>query len=254
METGLLMERVIAAKYEKHHPNDRFEKVHFLLQHPTCHWALANLDGIIRIDGGGIKVIEMKNVQERTFESWEGKIPPYYLAQVQHQLWVTGLQEAILAVMVGGVHQHHFDIKRDETIIARQAEAGAAFWSMVEAGTPPEASDADSAYLGKTYSYHKEDVPAAEIPLDQVMAFKAAGVKLELAEAEYEAQKNRIKQLLGWSSVGTVDGKKAFSYSTSKGRETIDTKALAAAFPGIAREFTRTHEGSRVLRFVYKDK
>jgi adenylate kinase len=64
-------------------------------------------------------------------------------------------------------------------MIARQAEAGARFWSMVEAGTPPEASDADSAYLGKTYSYHKEDVPAAEIPLDQVMAFKAAGVKLD---------------------------------------------------------------------------
>ena len=254
MAWGKTMEPVIAKYFEKTRIDLRFENVNFILQHPDHKWALANLDGLlVNTVTGKDYVMEIKNVQQHVFDSWQGEIPIYYMMQVQHQLMVTGLDAAYFVVCVGGrTPLRSWLVPRDEEMIAHQITIGAAFWKMVEDGTPPPADQKDTEAIGQRYRKASADAPAVELEPDLVSEYKSASASLDIAEARMEAIKNKVKAAMQDRTLATVDGVKAFTWNESKGRETIDTKALAAAHPDIAKSFMKQHDGSRTLRFVYK--
>lgn len=255
MEWGKLVEPLIAQQFVTEKSHLTYEKCNFVLQHPTCSWALANLDGIIRDASGAMSIIEIKNVQAHSFEAWGGEIPIYYMMQIQHQLWVTGLDHCYFVVCVGGTAPlRTWSVSRDEAMIANQAAIGAAFWSMVESGVAPQPDEKDSDAIGKRYSKPTDGALPVEIPIEVIQEYQSAQISFEIAEARVEAVKNRVKELLRDASVGMVDGQKAFTWNYSKGRETLDTKALKASHPDIAAQFTKQHDGSRMLRYVYADK
>lgn len=72
-----------------------------------------------------------------------GQVPEHYMAQVQHQLMVSGASTAHLWVFDGGRGLLH-TIGRDDGLMARICEAWDAFQGYLESDTPPPLTEADT--------------------------------------------------------------------------------------------------------------
>ena len=72
-----------------------------------------------------------------------GQVPEHYMAQVQHQLMVSGATTAHLWVFDGERGLLH-TIGRDESLMARICEAWDAFQGFLDSDTPPPLTEADT--------------------------------------------------------------------------------------------------------------
>jgi putative phage-type endonuclease len=119
--------------------------------HPTVQGMGASLDLEIDEGDGVWRPLEVKTVASSEMHKWvnvTGDVfPPMHLhLQVQHQLAVTGLGHAWIAVLFGGSEERVIRIARDEELIGHIEQAVAAFWRDVDAGvepTPDETRDLD---------------------------------------------------------------------------------------------------------------
>lgn len=103
-------------------------------------WAAASLDGVNFEEAA---LIEIKCPGERVYgEISSGIIPPHWNAQMQHQMFVTGLHVACLAVYSGseGILR---PIIRDETFIQELAQKGLEFWNLLESNQEPAPTEKD---------------------------------------------------------------------------------------------------------------
>lgn len=111
-------------------------------RHPEHPWMLATPDAIA-IDFEGPLVVEVK-FSSRT---WDDDAPPaHYVAQVQQQLAVLGLPRGAIAGCIAG-RMLAWDVPRDDAMISRIVEVGAAFWRLVESRTEPPITGADKAAI-----------------------------------------------------------------------------------------------------------
>jgi putative phage-type endonuclease len=119
--------------------------------HPTVEGMGASLDLEIDEGDGVWRPLEVKTVASTEVHKWRNAtgdyFPPMHLhLQVQHQLAVTGLGHAWIAVLFGGSEERVIRIARDEELIGHIEQAVAAFWRDIDAGvepTPDEARDLD---------------------------------------------------------------------------------------------------------------
>lgn len=105
------------------------------VEHDKVKFAAASLDGLSE---DGSLIVEIKAPREpETYEiAKAGRVPPQYIAQVQHQLFVTGAEICDFVAFYrrqGAIVQ----VKRAEKFIAALLNAEAEFWSWVEAGKFP---------------------------------------------------------------------------------------------------------------------
>ena len=118
-------------------------------------------------------------------------VPLPYIVQVQHQLAVTGYQEADLAVLIGGYDFRVYHFKRDEEIIAKIIEEVSEFWKCVETDTPPPLRDRTDAALA--YPFNKGNlVPAEGEILEAVEKFRAVRAKAKELETEKDELSNKL--------------------------------------------------------------
>lgn len=120
---------------------------------------LANIDGVH--DG---RLVEIKT----TGKPWRGVVPPVYVAQVRHYLYITGLtsadviechvkynREALVAAMdLAGLRQDRVvehlctltvhKVEQDEEWLAAYLDAADAFWAQVQADEWTSESDKDA--------------------------------------------------------------------------------------------------------------
>ena len=105
------------------------------VEHDQLKFAAASLDGITEDQS---LIVEVKAPTEP--ETWEiakaGRVPPQYIAQVQHQLFVTGAELCHFVVWYRG-QGVWVDVKRNEGFIAELTNHEAEFWSWVERGVFP---------------------------------------------------------------------------------------------------------------------
>lgn len=255
MDIGRVIESTIAELYAKRHPETRVEKRNFIYQHknPQYRWALANIDRIIMEPTGEQKILEIKNVSERAFMSGDWKngesIPPYYMLQVQHQLFVLNLDAAVLVALRGGNKIFEWSIVRDESLIQAIAKLGSEFWRCVETNQAPQVTETATEAIAAKFPPEKTTTETAEVPQILVDEFRSADAALELATKRLEAAKNAIKVSMGNASVGMVGDKKIAGWSVQKGRESFDTKAFKNECPDLAAKFVKQGEPIRVFRF-----
>jgi putative phage-type endonuclease len=105
----------------------------------------ASLDGMT-MDGD--LVLEIKcPIRGEQSGLWEevanGKVPAHYLAQIQHQLMVSGAEVAHLWVWSGSAGLLH-KVYRDDDWIQRIRAAWDSFQPYLDSDTPPPLSDADT--------------------------------------------------------------------------------------------------------------
>lgn len=107
-----------------------------IVRHPTVEFALMTPDGI----ADESRVLQVKT--SRTSEGWgepgSAEIPQEYLLQTQHEMFVTGLPVADVAVLIGGSDFRIYVIDADAEFQSLLIEQEREFWELVKSQTPPE--------------------------------------------------------------------------------------------------------------------
>jgi putative phage-type endonuclease len=155
----------------------------------------------------GEGLLEIKNVDGFIFrKSWseedsEVEAPPHIEFQVQHQMLVSGLQWGVLAPLVNGnTPKPTYRVQSDKVHegILKKAQA---FWSKVDAGTPPEPDfyrDGDT--IGKLLlddDDTEEDMTDNQYLAQLCQEEIEAGIAKREAEKEQKAKKAEILTIIG---------------------------------------------------------
>ena len=189
-------------------------------------WMLANLDRIV-VESDAL--VEIKAVGFHSGRKDYGieetdEVPAQYIAQVQHQLAVTGRSEGWLSVLIGGQDHRLYYIARDERFIDAMTQLEHKFWTEhVVPQVPPEIDDkwdADGVADTLARLYGKPDNDEMLEPEDWQPVMKAITDLRSLtvtmkADANVRTgYQNRIKEYIGdagglESPVGKITWKKS---------------------------------------------
>ncbi len=109
-----------------------------LIKHSAIPWMAATLDGIVEGTGA---VFEAKFMLPWSF-SEEGAAEKY-MAQVQHNMWVTHLRSAVLSTITGGGKWVEIPVPMDPLYLSVLVSAEKKFWRCVQSGEPPHLINAE---------------------------------------------------------------------------------------------------------------
>ncbi len=92
--------------------------------------------GLDRLEEAGVRsgkpfLVEMKNTGEKNRTSWGKRPPEHYWAQVQAQLYCTGLDTAVLVAKLGSADMRHHVIQADTGFHKDMVSAIVDFWEDV---------------------------------------------------------------------------------------------------------------------------
>jgi putative phage-type endonuclease len=110
-----------------------------LVKHSAIPWIAATLDGIV--EGAGA-VFEAKFMLPWSFS--EEVAAEKYMAQVQHNMWVTHLRTSVLSIITGGGKWVEITIPMDPLYLSVLVSAEKKFWRCVQFGEPPHLINAES--------------------------------------------------------------------------------------------------------------
>jgi predicted phage-related endonuclease len=102
------------------------------IRHPVIRWMGATLDGVVEATGA---VFEAKFMLPWSFS--ERAAVEKYMAQVQHNMWITNAREAALSIVTGGGKWVEITVPADPLYQHLLLTAEKKFWRCVENGEPP---------------------------------------------------------------------------------------------------------------------
>jgi predicted phage-related endonuclease len=102
------------------------------VQHSAIPWMMATLDGIVEGTGA---VFEAKFMLPWSFS--EEAAAEKYMAQLQHNMWVTHLRSAVLSIITGGGKWVEITVPMDPLYLSVLVSAEKKFWRCVQSGEPP---------------------------------------------------------------------------------------------------------------------
>jgi predicted phage-related endonuclease len=185
VQLGIVTEALNGQWFERN-TGQTLKDVQRRIRHPVIRWMGATLDGVVAETGA---VFEAKFMLPWSF-SEEGAAEKY-MAQLQHNMWVTNAKLAVLSVITGGGKWVEITIPADSLYQHLLLTAEKKFWRCVETGEPP-------------YLFGIEP-PRARIEAVRVVDMSCsnswaefAGIFLQTREAyvEHERAKAELKTLL----------------------------------------------------------
>ena len=211
---------------------------------------IALLDGTTTDDDGDA-VVEAKTASAFASADWADEVPLWYWFQNQHQLATTGWGRAYTCAIVGNQFLYH-TIERDDEVIALITDRERDFWlNHLVPGVPP-AIDGHSATTAAIRDRWRRSEPGTVVIIEDPEVERLCAVSLsqkesiDRLEGEREGTINALKDLVGSHERAEV-GPYRITFKEQKGRARLDTKALRAAHPKLAEEFTVTGEPTRPL-------
>jgi predicted phage-related endonuclease len=109
-----------------------------LVKHSAIPWMAATLDGIVE---GAEAVFEAKFMLPWSFS--EEAAAEKYMAQVQHNMWVTHLRTSVLSIITGGGKWVEITIPMDPLYLSVLVSAEKKFWRCVQSGEAPHLINAE---------------------------------------------------------------------------------------------------------------
>src|SRR5258707_9130757 len=108
------------------------------VRHSAIPWMAATLDGIVE---GTEAVFEAKFMLPWSFS--EEAAAEKYMAQVQHNMWVTHLRTSVLSIITGGGKWVEIRIPMDPLYLSVLVSAEKKFWRCVQSGETPHLINAE---------------------------------------------------------------------------------------------------------------
>jgi hypothetical protein len=108
------------------------------VKHSAIPWMVATLDGLVEETGA---VFEAKFMLPWSFS--EEAAAEKYMAQVQHNMWVTHLRTSVLSIITGGGKWVEITIPMDPLYLSVLVSAEKKFWRCVQSGETPHLINAE---------------------------------------------------------------------------------------------------------------
>jgi predicted phage-related endonuclease len=108
------------------------------VRHSAIFWMVATLDGIVEQNGA---VFEAKFMLPWSFS--EETAAEKYMAQLQHNMWVTQSRLSVLSVITGGGKWVEMSIPVDPLYLSVLVSAEKKFWRCVQSGETPHLVNAE---------------------------------------------------------------------------------------------------------------
>ena len=242
---GKLLEPIVISEFVRRtgltvHP------MRSMLQHPVHSWMLANLDGVVEDPARGLGVFEAKTTAFRD-PSWNQSAPDHYLLQLQHYMAVSGLDYAVICVLISGSQLQWTTVERDEELIASIIELERRFWEHVKTKTAPpvDASNACSEYLATRFPASTNNTPLI-LPQEAdawVQEYLAAAIDESSAQERKRLCENRLKESLCDHERATTPGGYPVSWKSVSSTR-LDGKKLKVGLPDVFAAYT-TESSSR---------
>jgi predicted phage-related endonuclease len=131
VQLGLVTEHLNRHWYERN-TGQAITNVQRRVIHPVIRWMAATLDGTVDATGA---VFEAKFMLPWSFS--EEAAAEKYMAQLQHNMWVTNATAAVLSIITGGGKWVEINISADSLYQHLLLTAEKKFWRCVESGDPP---------------------------------------------------------------------------------------------------------------------
>jgi predicted phage-related endonuclease len=137
VQLGAVTEGLNRSWYERN-TGRRVSDVQRRVRHSAISWMVATLDGIV--EGAGA-VFEAKFMLPWSFS--EEAAAEKYMAQVQHNMWVTHLRTSVLSIITGGGKWVEITIPMDPLYLSVLVSAEKKFWRCVQSGEIPHLVNAE---------------------------------------------------------------------------------------------------------------
>ena len=252
---GQVLEQVIADEYVRRN-GAKVQRRNAMYQHKDHPELVANIDRYIV----GGKILECKTCNAFAADKF-GKdgdsVPDEYLLQVQHYMHITGIHEAVLAVLIGGNQYRQFELLYDWSLAEFAAAKCVEFWQKyVLTNTPPPATEHDD--LAEYYTAKPgASINASPEMVDLIAEAKAKKAEVKALEKELDSICFEIKNFAGNNEIITMPGGKplaTWKQQADKVEETVNWQAIAEEM-NIPAEIITKHttlsfkRGNRPLNF-----
>jgi predicted phage-related endonuclease len=131
VQLGSATEELNRSWYERN-TGRRIRDVQRRVRHSAISWMVATLDGIV---DGLEAVFESKFMLPWSFS--EETAAEKYMAQLQHNMWVTHLRSSVLSIITGGGKWVEIAISMDPLYLSVLVSAERKFWRCVQSGEIP---------------------------------------------------------------------------------------------------------------------
>jgi putative phage-type endonuclease len=212
------------------------------LQDEARLWFTGRPDGGGADDGMDEPLVEVKTVGQWAKREWNGQPPLAYVAQVQHYLHLTGLDHALLAVLVGGQRLELTELERNERWIATLIELEQEFLDRyLKPDVPPPVRHDDADNLARMFPEHApgRKVRLAPDALAVLAELRKRTAQKDAIERQCEQLRNQLKATMGDAETALdVHGEEVIHWRTFTS-ERVDVTRLRAERPEIAAEFVK---------------
>jgi predicted phage-related endonuclease len=137
VQLGVATEELNRSWYERN-TGRQVTAVQHHVKHPAIGWMAATLDGLVEEIGA---VFEAKFMLPWSFS--EEAAAEKYMAQVQHNMWVTHSRAAVLSIITGGGKWIEIAIPMDPLYLTVLVSAEKKFWRCVQSGEAPHLINAE---------------------------------------------------------------------------------------------------------------
>jgi predicted phage-related endonuclease len=137
VQLGTATEELNRTWYERN-TGRSIRDVQRLVKHSAIPWMAATLDGIVEVTEA---VFEAKFMLPWSFS--EEAAAEKYMAQLQHNMWVTHCREAVLSIITGGGKWVEITIPMDPLYLTVLVSAEKKFWRCVQSGEVPHLINAE---------------------------------------------------------------------------------------------------------------
>jgi predicted phage-related endonuclease len=137
VQLGRATEDLNRSWYERN-SGRRVRDVQRHIKHSAIGWMAATLDGIVEGTGA---VFEAKFMLPWSFS--EEAAADKYMAQLQHNMWVTHLRSSVLSIITGGGKWVEIAIPMDPLYLSVLVQAEKKFWRCVQSGEVPHLINAE---------------------------------------------------------------------------------------------------------------
>ena len=246
MEWGHRIEDLLVSKFMEQHPDFKDCTQGRLYQRD---WAKCSLDAQAYTADGTPVIIECKTGQN---ESKWSPIPEKYYAQVQWQMYVTGIRKAYFSVLICGHQWFEREVEYSETYVEELKRKCFYIWDCIQNKTHPNifgSSDADKSAIAALAGESGHEGEPVEVTQEEVETYIALKKQYEEAEEAFTNFKNKFGFKMIDHQRITCDGKTFASWVERKGAQSIDKVRLMNKYPDVYKDCVKQGPPTRYVRY-----
>lgn len=247
LRIGQLAEPMIAQLFMEDTGLAVDRREHVIVWSDAAEGLFCSPDGFVNDGGLGVGpcLFEAKTADTSKADDWANGVPDYYVSQVQHSLFVTRLERAYVAVLIGTRDFKWAKVERDPAYWDTNKDALLDFLRRVREQDPPAAGGGDKEALGRLYPRETGEVkPLTGQALDWSWELDEIARNRGVLETREDELQNRIREQLGDASRGVLADGSGWSWSTQERVAMVPDPAAPKRAFRVLRRFGRKKESA----------